>query len=144
VEQRERAEGVYWRDRILVDLTPLVRPSAGWVEPMSINNRSQIVGTYADPAIDGVRSFLLDHWQVRDVEARRMQHIFANSIPIGVIVGAAYDHDGNFSFFLNDHGTVEVFDPSFEPGGSNKFGIFAGRETTTPGARAALWKNGWW
>jgi uncharacterized membrane protein len=137
-------KGFYWRDGVLLDLNPLVSPTVSWVEAMSINNRSQIVGTYADPAIDGVRGFLLDHWQMRDVEGPPgSQHIFANSInDRGVIVGAAYDYDGNFSFFLNDHGRIEVFDSSFEPGGSNIFGIFAGRDTTVPGGRAALWKDG--
>jgi uncharacterized membrane protein len=136
--------GFQWRSGNLVDLKPQVHSSASWLEAISINNRSQIVGIYADPAIDGVRGFLLDRGQVSDVEGPpRSQHVFANLLnDRGAILGAAYDHAGNFSNFLNDQGTIEVFDPSFEPSGINNRGMVAGRWVSSGEVRAAIWRDG--
>lgn len=136
--------GFHWRNGNLVDLKPLVYPTASWMEAMGINNRSQIIGIYSDPVIEGVRAFLLDHGQVSNVEGPPgSQHVFANLInDRGQILGAAYDHAGNFSNFLNDHGTVEVFDPSFEPGGINNRGVVAGRWISGGEIRGAIWKEG--
>ena len=136
--------GFYWRDGRLVDLNDQVYPNAGYVEAIGINDRSQIVGIYSDATIEGFHAFVLWRGSVRDVEGPPdALHVFANLInDRGQIIGAAYDFAGNYSTFLNDHGTVEVFDPSFEPGGINNAGTVSGRHVTADGVRAALWKDG--
>ena len=137
--------GFYWRNGNLVDLNDQVYPNASYVEVSSINNRSQITGNYADPSFAGFRGFVLEGGESRDVEGPPGSvHVFAGPITDrGVIRGASYDAEGNYTDFLNDHGAIQVFDSSvFEPAGMNEFGVVSGRSNTGAGSLAALWKDG--
>jgi len=131
--------GFHWRNGNLSDLNELVYPNASYVEASGINDHHQIAGIYADPSFEGFRGFILDYdtGQVRDVAGPPGSvHVFANSInDRGVIRGAAYDAEGNYRDFLNDHGNITVFNGPFEPTGGNDFGVYAGRDA----GRATLW-----
>jgi probable HAF family extracellular repeat protein len=135
--------GFYWRDGRLVDLNDQVYPNAGYVEASGINDRSQIVGIYSDAVVEGFHAFVLERGRMRDVEGPPgAQHVFASFInDRGQILGASYDQDGNYSSFLNDHGTVEVFDPFFDPADINASGTVSG-SYYLDGSRAAIWKDG--
>jgi probable HAF family extracellular repeat protein len=146
VGTRGAPDGQYafvWSDGTFVDLQSRINPAASFVEASGINDRSQVVGFYVDPEASVFRGFLLDRRQVTDVQGPpTAAAVFLGAInDREQILGSFYDAGGNEGYFVNEEGSVLVFDPSFGPIDINVSGTVSGTQFSG-GSRAAIWEDG--
>ncbi|HEU5137189.1 MAG TPA: hypothetical protein VFU13_18720 [Steroidobacteraceae bacterium] len=133
-----------WRDGTFVDLRSRINPAANIIEGTGINNRSQVVGFYIEPETNVFRGFLLDRRQVRDVQGPpTAEAVFLGPVnDREQVFGSYYDAEFNEGFFLNDKGSVLVFDPSFSPRELNDSGTVVGTQFSGASRTAAIWEAG--
>lgn len=133
-----------WRDGQFVDLRSRINPAANTIEGTGINDRSQIVGFYVDPNTSVFHGFLLDRRQVIDVQGPpTAEAVFLGSInDREQVFGSFYDAEFNEGWFINDEGSVQVLDPSFNPTDINVSGALSGIQFLGAERRAAIWEDG--
>ena len=132
----------WWRKGQFVDLQSRIDPAASFAEATGINNRSQIVGFYLDPATGTFRGFLIDRSSTSEVLGPPgAEGVFLGPInDREQIIGSFFDSNFNEGFFLNEDGNVLVFESSFSPFDVNSSGLVSGTESGS--GRAALWEDG--
>jgi len=131
----------WWRKGHFVDLQSRIEPTASYFEATGINNRSQIVGFYVDPAASTFRGFLVDRRGSSEVLGPpEAEAVFLGPInDHQQIFGSFYDANFDEGYFLNDHGNVVVFESGFYPVDINNSGTVSG---VTSSRQLALWKDG--
>ena len=132
----------WWREGRFVDLQRRIDPTASFLEATGINNRSQIVGFYLDPATSTFRGFLIDRRRTSEVLGPpEAEAVFLGAInDREQILGSFFDASFNEGYFLNENGNVLVFESGFLPVDVNSSGTVSG--TDVGSGRAALWEDG--
>lgn len=134
----------YWRDGTFTDITDRVDPEAPYVEPSSINDRSQILGIYLDPDAGVFRGFLLDDGGPRNIQGpSNAEHVFVFAMNRREqILGLSYDAERIGTNFLWDRGEIQIMDSNFNPSRINDRGAVVGTHFLNDVGRAAIWKDG--
>jgi uncharacterized membrane protein len=128
-------------------LPTLPNPPYADSESFAINNRRQVVGSGYEEGFVGLRPFLWQRGQIRDLGTFPDSSVYANDInTLGVIVGDVFVNQNRTPFrqFGSDYATLETL------GGNgytsavrvNELGVICGySEVPTGGPHAVIWRR---